>query len=62
MTPERARELTLKLDAKMTEYEVESGCHYCLEWDELVVWPGMPEWGDDLDRCRCGYTKVRGNR
>jgi len=54
MTQERYQQLNdvtvLPKDLpKLTEEEKALGWHYCAEWDELLVGPGMGE----LECCRC---------
>lgn len=29
--------------------------HYCMEWDGLVIDNSCPEWGENKDKCICGY-------
>ena len=33
----------------LTDSEVAEGWHFCPEWDEMLVGPGMPE----LESCSC---------
>ena len=42
MTKERYIELD-RTGEGLTQEEWEAGWHWCYEWDELLVGPGMPE-------------------
>lgn len=35
----------------MEEYRNAPGLHFCYEWDEMLIWPGLPEF----NACQCGY-------
>jgi hypothetical protein len=37
MTPQRARELELDMDAKLTPAELADGWHFCPDWDGMLV-------------------------
>lgn len=57
MDQKRVQELMENDDSHLTPEELAAGCHFCWEWDGLVVWPGTGEWGDDPEVCRCGVHK-----
>lgn len=43
MTDLRYAELMLDDSATLTPDELAEGWHWCPEWDDLLVWPGMEE-------------------
>lgn len=49
MTEERWIELNENQSSQLTEEEIAEGWHFCLEWDGLLVGPGMQE----MECCNC---------
>lgn len=49
MTTKRRKELEGNLASILTDEEQAEGWHWCLEFDALLVGPGMPE----LNACKC---------
>lgn len=49
MQPNRYRELMENDLVQLTDSEFQAGWHFCLEWDGLLVGPGMPE----IQCCSC---------
>lgn len=35
--------------SKLTQEELRAGWHFCCEWDQMLIGPGMPE----MDACLC---------
>lgn len=56
MILERYLELD-KAGKGLTEEEIEAGWHFCLDWDGMLVGPGMPE----VEGCICNRRKERWN-
>lgn len=52
MTPERYEELNKK-GSGLSEDEIADKWHFCREWDQMLVGPGMPE----MESCLCFYMK-----
>jgi len=52
MTLERYQEVNF-VGKGLTKEEVKEGWHFCSEWDQLLVGPGMPE----KDACICFSNK-----
>jgi hypothetical protein len=46
-------------DLQLTQSEIDKGWHFCPEWDDLLIGPGMDELQNFLDPvslvCACGY-------
>lgn len=43
-------------ELKLTQEEMAQGWHFCFDWDGLIVGPLKDsEWGDDPERCLCGF-------
>ena len=55
MTDDRWQEVEFGL-SKLTPEEIESGWHFCPEWDYLLIGPGMGE------KCDCNSLKVNEKR
>jgi hypothetical protein len=49
MTNERYKELWENYEAPLTQEEINEGWHFCVEWDGLLIGPGM----DEMDFCKC---------
>lgn len=49
MTNERYEEVSESIDEPLTEEEIKEGWHFCMEFDGLLVGPGMSEMND----CKC---------
>jgi len=43
MTPERQKQLETTEDARLTAEEMAQGCHFCPDWDFMVVCNGDAE-------------------
>lgn len=54
MTPERYKELQIT-DAKLTQQEINEGWHFCLEWDDMLCHPDMPE----AKICGCEVKNIK---
>lgn len=50
MTEERYKNLMENQKDELTSEEIQSGWHFCNEFDGLLVGPGMGE----LECCQCG--------
>lgn len=48
MTPERYARL-METDEELQPSEFAEGWHFCIEWDGLLIGPGMSE----MDCCHC---------
>lgn len=62
MSAERQRRLSLGDSGRgmdLTLEELHAGYHWCPEWDDLVISPYEPEWGDNPKVCCCGYPLLR---
>lgn len=53
MTDERYNQLTRNYSLKLTQEELEEGWHFCREYDELLIGPGMEEQAC----CLCPFLK-----
>lgn len=51
MTPERYNELETA-GKGLTAEEIKERWHFCREWDQMLIGPGMPE----MEACLC-FTK-----
>ena len=49
MDRHRYEELEADPNARLTDDELAEGWHWCHEWDQMLVGPGMPE----MDACHC---------
>jgi len=58
MTHERWESLMRDQAAVLTQEEMDEGWHWCADWDDLLVGPGMDM---ELEHCRCGVVKEAGN-
>lgn len=56
MERERWLALMWNTEIKLTREEIDEGWHFCREFDELLIDPLSPEWGEDLSKCRCGHV------
>lgn len=52
MTPERYNALMDNEDLELTEDEMLEGWHFCMDWDFLLVGPGMEE----TQSCHCDFS------
>lgn len=55
MTEERYLELTLNMNASLTNDEIQNGWHFCPNWDYMLVGATTPEW----ECCTCSISKER---
>lgn len=53
MIYERWLKLEKGIDDKLTQTELKQGWHFCVEWDCMLVGPGMPE----MEACLCNVPK-----
>lgn len=53
MTGERWQDLMDNPDGRLTGEEMAAGWHWCPEWDDLLVGPGMRE----LECCTCNGSE-----
>lgn len=46
MTGDRYRELRFGPPdvSRLTQSEIDEGWHFCIEWDFMLIGPGMPEY------------------
>lgn len=58
MTNERFWELLNNPVRELTDEEWQSGCHFCEEWDGLLVYPGSREFGYGAC-CRAAAERAR---
>lgn len=49
MDIKRYNELMKNEDLKLSKAEIKDGWHFCYEWDELLIGPGMGE----MEYCSC---------
>jgi hypothetical protein len=49
MDIKRYNELMRNEDLKLSKSEIKDGWHFCYEWDELLIGPGMGE----MEYCTC---------
>lgn len=49
MNTERWVELMRNFDLQLTPEEIAQGWHFCYDWDDLLIGPGMIE----LESCTC---------
>jgi hypothetical protein len=54
MTNERWSALMNDPNGRLTREEMSEGWHWCLDWDDLLVGPGMME----MECCNCGWNKT----
>lgn len=56
MTQKRWTELMNNVYGRLTDAELADGWHWCMDWDSLLVGPGMME----MDCCTCvGVNKAK---
>lgn len=55
MTSERWSALMNDDASCLTREEMADGWHWCLDWDQLLVGPGMME----MEHCTCGWNKSK---
>lgn len=55
MTDKRWEELMLNDTLALTEQEVHQGWHFCPNWDDELIGPGMGE----MDNCNCKLPSPR---
>lgn len=57
MTDKRYRSLMWdnEIETQLTKIEIEEGWHFCPDWDDLLIGPGMPE----IDCCTCRKKNIR---
>jgi hypothetical protein len=54
MTDDRWVALMNDGDSRLTTEEMDRGWHWCWDWDQLLVGPGMME----MDCCNCGSENI----
>lgn len=59
MTPERYNELMSDDTAKLSHEEMAAGWHFCPDWDDLLVGPGMPEAESCVGGCNALSDEFR---
>lgn len=56
MSPERYEAVMADIKAGLSEEEIATGWHFSIEWDGLLIGPGM----DECNYCGCDICKEHG--